>query len=461
MADYRHDIEKYLKGELTPAERHALEKAALDDPFMADALEGAELVTAGQFSADVAELNQKINKRKRVISPGILRMAAGFALLLVSLTGIWFYLEQQENQQLALEKQEPSNEQLLADTVKTQPKVQQPVAPDDTPKTFQAPPASKQQPAIRKLSVPQKSEPLAEAKPAAPTALLEEKAKDEEAEQLSHPAAAAPAEARTLDKTSTQAGDANSAKETGQKKKPVRIRGTSSPGFASAVKKDSTHPADIAQTIPQASFRAADAPLTIVSGKVVSAEDGSPLPGVSVLIKGSAIGTSTDVNGFYHIEAPVTNPTLQYAFIGMRTAEVKIDKNKEVNVRLEEDVTALNEVVVTGYGTDRGGQSLPVTIDAAHPVNGNREFKKYLETNLRYPEEALSKKIQGRVIVEFTVNYDNTLSDFNIIRSIGSGCDEELIRLIKEGPKWVPAKSNNFFVNDKVRVRFKFELPKK
>ena len=51
MADYKHDIDKYLRGEMTPAEMNALEKKALQDPFLADALEGAQQLSPGDFAA--------------------------------------------------------------------------------------------------------------------------------------------------------------------------------------------------------------------------------------------------------------------------------------------------------------------------------------------------------------------------------------------------------------------------
>ena len=64
MTDYSNDIEKYLNGKLTPAEMHALEKKALSDPFLAEALEGAEHIGGAEFSKDVIALNENILKRK-------------------------------------------------------------------------------------------------------------------------------------------------------------------------------------------------------------------------------------------------------------------------------------------------------------------------------------------------------------------------------------------------------------
>ncbi len=443
MADRNHDIEKYLRGELSPAEMHALEKAALDDPFLADALAGAEQLNATDFAEDVSHLKEKIlRQKKRTVLPFALRMAASIALIIASGFVVWMFLDKQPDQQLALEQHQSQNVQPLADTVNTIP------APTLREETLSDHPVKDQpQPIARQKSAVAKSDVVTE-NASNTLALRTDDTLRNEDELIDKPIEAAPAKSIARENipqaSKPEQGETkNLAKELETKKKESVTRGNL-PGYLQNAQ-------DAAPAIS----------LNVIEGRVTSAEDGSPLPGVSVVIKGSTIGTHTDANGFYHIETASPNATLQYAFIGMRTAEVKVDKTNEVNVKLEEDGMALSEVVVTGYGTRRANQSIPVTVEAPYPVNGNREFKKYLDANVRYPEEAVLKKTEGRVIVEFTVNYDSTLSDFTIIRGIGNGCDEELIRLIKEGPKWTPAKSNNFAVSDKVRVRFKFELPKK
>ncbi|MFN6087210.1 MAG: hypothetical protein ACK47E_00495, partial [Cyclobacteriaceae bacterium] len=60
MNDWKDDIEKYRKGELTPSEMHSLERKALSDPFLADALEGADTISAKDFSEDLNELKKSI-----------------------------------------------------------------------------------------------------------------------------------------------------------------------------------------------------------------------------------------------------------------------------------------------------------------------------------------------------------------------------------------------------------------
>ena len=64
MDEYKDDIERYLSGKMTPAEQHAIEKKALSDPFLADALEGAESIAHQSFSMGIKEINQNISSKK-------------------------------------------------------------------------------------------------------------------------------------------------------------------------------------------------------------------------------------------------------------------------------------------------------------------------------------------------------------------------------------------------------------
>ncbi|MGM0475099.1 MAG: SusC/RagA family TonB-linked outer membrane protein, partial [Bacteroidota bacterium] len=88
-----------------------------------------------------------------------------------------------------------------------------------------------------------------------------------------------------------------------------------------------------------------------ITGTVTSEEDGSPLPGVAVVVRGTTIGTITDADGNYSIEVPTTEATLMFTFVGMQTLEVPVGNQRTIDVELEQDVFGLDEVVVTGYAT--------------------------------------------------------------------------------------------------------------
>ncbi|MCU0353912.1 MAG: von Willebrand factor type A domain-containing protein [Cytophagales bacterium] len=85
-----------------------------------------------------------------------------------------------------------------------------------------------------------------------------------------------------------------------------------------------------------------------VTGKVTDANDGSPLPGVSVVVKGTSTGTTTDANGTYSIRVADEKAVLVFSFIGYVTEEVKVGDKVQVDVKMNADVKALSEVVTTG-----------------------------------------------------------------------------------------------------------------
>lgn len=105
-------------------------------------------------------------------------------------------------------------------------------------------------------------------------------------------------------------------------------------------------------------LRYAHAQDRIVSGKVTSAEDGSPLPGVNVVLKGTSTGTVTDVEGSYTISVPGTGGILVFSFIGLTTQEIEIGQQTVIDVSMAQDVQQLGEVVVTAIGISQEKRAL-------------------------------------------------------------------------------------------------------
>jgi TonB-linked SusC/RagA family outer membrane protein len=122
-----------------------------------------------------------------------------------------------------------------------------------------------------------------------------------------------------------------------------------------------------------------------VTGRVTSAEDGSALPGVNVVLKGTTTGTVTDVEGNYKISVPSDGGTLVFSFIGLTTTEIGIGSRSVVDIQLAADVTQLSEVVVTGYGI----QDKRTLTGSVASVKGD-VFK-----NL--PVQSVDRGIQGRL----------------------------------------------------------------
>lgn len=84
----------------------------------------------------------------------------------------------------------------------------------------------------------------------------------------------------------------------------------------------------------------------------------------------------------------------------------------------------------------------------------------YIHKNLKYPELAKEKGIEGRVFVSFIIEKDGSISNVKILRGIGGGCEEAAVEMIKNMPKWKPGKQRGKPVRFQFVLPIKFELPK-
>ncbi|WP_339840046.1 SusC/RagA family TonB-linked outer membrane protein [uncultured Maribacter sp.] len=100
-----------------------------------------------------------------------------------------------------------------------------------------------------------------------------------------------------------------------------------------------------------------------VSGTVTSSEDNVPLPGVSIVLKGTTSGVTTDFDGNYNVKVPNGNGTLIFSYIGFETREISVNNQSTININLEVDAQALDEVVVTALGIKREDKSLGYSVE--------------------------------------------------------------------------------------------------
>lgn len=134
-----------------------------------------------------------------------------------------------------------------------------------------------------------------------------------------------------------------------------------------------------------------------IKGKVTSSEDGSALPGASVVVKGTSVASVTDADGNFSITAPAEATTLVFNFIGMKTQEVEIAGQTTLNIVLEPDVVGLEEVVVTALGISKEKKALGY---AVQDVKGD-DINQARETNI---VNALSGRVAGVQVTGATGN---------------------------------------------------------
>lgn len=149
-----------------------------------------------------------------------------------------------------------------------------------------------------------------------------------------------------------------------------------------------------------------------ITGKVISSDDSMPLPAVSVVVKGTSTGSSTDFDGNYSIEVDGSNATLIFSYLGFTTQEVTVGTKNSVNITLKSDVNALDEIVVVGYGavkkSDITGSvssvnneeltAFPV-LDAAQALQGRAAGVAVQTNNGAEPGAAISIRIRGNTSI--------------------------------------------------------------
>ncbi|PRZ00315.1 TonB-linked SusC/RagA family outer membrane protein [Marinilabilia salmonicolor] len=125
-----------------------------------------------------------------------------------------------------------------------------------------------------------------------------------------------------------------------------------------------------------------------ISGTVTGSETGEPVPGVSVFVKGTTIGTVTNIDGAYSLNVPEGSETLVFSFIGMQTQEIALSGQTTVDLAMVDEAIAMDEVVVTALGISREKKSLGY---AAQNVNA----EELTAANNSSPISALAGKVAG------------------------------------------------------------------
>jgi TonB family protein len=471
MKNRKDDIERYLRGELSPAEMHALEREALDDPFLAEALEGMEQAGAENFLHDLHGLNRKVHHRAMQRKHRATKMfgwTAGLAatVLLVAVSG--FLVISLLNEQNASRQALREEELLLIETSTDTLIVMFPaegllqakqLKHTETPSELETRPR-KSSPR-QNVDAPQQkvderadeTQPLLSARDESSETARDESSETDESRETRKAATDAEVESKVEQEPIGIAAVDDEENAAGKEKEVVDpVKSKKLDGRTAGVQSRQATP-PVAQSLSN--------DVILLKGKVTSTIDGEGLPGVNVILKGTAVGAVTDAEGNYQIPVPAAASNVVFAFIGFKTHEVTIENKEELNVTLEEDVSALSEVViVSGYGAaNNSSDNNTTTFSPAAPSVRKSDFKEYLNKAVVYPQEALLKKVEGRVTVRFTVQPDGQVTDFEVLKGIGYGCDQELIRAIKAGPAWEPASRGGVVLSDKVKVRYRFELP--
>ena len=403
-------IRKYLNGELNARAMYDLEHHALDDPFLADALEGFEQTKTDQ-QANLKELADRLQQRadrkiKRFIPWVPISVAASTLIILGG--GIWLFSNSRQNDQ---------KEKIIVQNVEPEKKAQSAasVTPSDTlnPKrdiaAVKAPAPERR--SLEAFSNHTHTAKLAETETRAPSV-------DKQV------AAATPAPAaivnsdydETLYKPKKDSVAANEliVKGMSEKKKANTPVVPNNSRFSQSTQTLLKSRADGVTVTPGDGMT--------VTGTVMD-NGGIPITGATVRVAGRNFGAVTDANGKFMLSSVEKNQTLTVNYIGYTAKKVKADKDS-LSINLEPTVSSLAEVVVARTASKKA--------EEAHPAGGWDSFNSYLEKNAQSPDGKT-----GKVKLTFMVAADGSLSQFNITKNLGDVADKKAIDLISNGPKWV------------------------
>ncbi|MGH2552218.1 MAG: carboxypeptidase-like regulatory domain-containing protein, partial [Chitinophagaceae bacterium] len=440
---------------LSAKERHDLEKAALDDPFLADALDGYALPGINH-AADLADLKNRLAGKMEtgkvlIMKTGVKKSFPWMraAVMVVIMAGAGFiaaqYLFKQNKKEIAqadIKKNEEVNASKTTEkTNATKPDSVSPVTgnfsnvknQEEKPGTL--PLQNNSNDGIVSNNANGKSnaattEVTVAGKTTQPVETLRSKAEDEKGKAINAPAGI------------TEKKDL--AKEDVKSKTEIKnIQDADGDG----IKVKLANEADEQQKIKSvaASRKAPENQnyrnqgYNTFSGRVTDANNvGLPFARVYNPDDNNA-GTYTDVAGNFNLTFPDTVITVQVRSVGFENANVQL-RNSEANNRVVlQDDKSLSEVVINTQKPNVAARSKESnkTLEEPEPADGWDNYDTYIANNLNAPEEIKTKPNGGgEVIVSFEVNKNGDPISLKIVKSLCDKCDKEAIRLIREGPKW-------------------------
>jgi hypothetical protein len=396
-----HDIKRYLNRQMNASEMHAFETAMMDDPMLADAVDGYQSVAGDlDWEKNLVEIKERLNPKKengKLIAGFFrpwMRVAAGFIIVLGTAVVLIRFLNPAEPPKSIASsdvQQKELNAPALKETVVDSNSV-----------------AIHEQKAVKDNTIAVK--PLQQPKPSKQSATSETADND-----------LAVVEKESMNNTTIATPPSGA---------PV----------AAAEKKEEA----IATARMETKAKTKAPTLNKFTGVVVD-ENNNPLPFANITEVNSGVGTYADVKGNFTLIATDTILTIETKFVGYSNANVLLRTNQSQRITLKD------EAVIAGAPTrdqlyKRNKSRVPtmteeITEMDSEPADGWKNYSKYVMNNLR--TEDLNEKLKfseiqtaKEVELSFEVQPDGTIANVKVVRSTCNTCNEEAVRLIKEGPKW-------------------------
>jgi TonB family protein len=218
-----------------------------------------------------------------------------------------------------------------------------------------------------------------------------------------------------------------------------------------------------------------------IQGQVISASDNQPIYNADVGLLNTNERTKTNENGEFSIETTGSGETIVAYADGYNSNTSGITDDEKITIQLHSaplatasrmalresqpdraQPAALQESEV---GKQKKAADAAATIEAPVPSNSIPvpeipmvQYQQYLHENLEYPPQAAQNGIQGKVILELSVDANGTITNIFILLGLGYGCDEEATRVVREGPGWQPAIINGTPTSTVTQLAVQFSL---
>ncbi|HEY0273288.1 MAG TPA: carboxypeptidase-like regulatory domain-containing protein [Chitinophaga sp.] len=477
-------IRRYFAGELDDAAMHALEKQALANPFLAEALEGYAAHAADQ-TAPLADLEARLARRVASGEEDIpalaapapatpvvklrrfdYRWAAAAAVLLLLAVGGYEWLHSgPEKTPIAQQLPPAAQRQAATSDTAAQQTITPPAAPDSPAQAapaantlVSAPPAAMNRPEKKSTPRPPALATRSKAAPATTPAPSPAITTHSNAVPLSARVATPPAR-----EPATHTADALAPAVPGQQLNQAQqgagdqfknVQDTVAvTGYAARKMQQATAlPAGDSGRILSLKEEPANAHTPSIQGVVVD-ENGQPLPGVVVRFKGSPNAVQTNLDGYFSLPGASTDSArkVEMQFIGYDKVDTKLYASLHANrYKLRTSSKAQGETVIVASGATRLNEA---PYQAPSPATGYDSLHRYLDDHLQNVGAPY-----GRLRIIFTVTPTGKLENFKVLNGVSDFVDRQVIELLKEGPAWKPASD---YRPAKVKLAVKVPGPKK
>ena len=427
------DIEQYLAGNLSPLQMHAMEKAALDDPFLAEALEGYEAVQNKEWNNQLVALREEITNKGKVAKVIPLHKSksnwwkVAAAVIIIgggaTLTFLFNNNKKEDTDKAQIAQTKTTVIDSILSTANTYPaSVTESLNPSASATTEE----KKTLPgSIAKLNEPAKEEEKYIANPNGPQLKPVTASATTIAPENDNAIAAAP----SVNNPSAAGNNADLAKEMNAEKSK------------SAAKQND----DVELLNRQRSMSSAkkEAVLNNFFTAQVVSPDNTPLPFTNISIKKENFGTYADAKGMVRLVSTDSILQVEVMSVGYQPKTFALRSNQaQAKIILQEDETAFKDKTVIGNADMAGNKRsrratlLKDSVVNVEPADGWDNYNTYVANNLDIPESKLKGNVHGEVELSFDVKSNGTISNIRVNKSLGAEYDEAAKRLILEGPQW-------------------------